>query len=175
MIKFKELTPFLDKWTYFPNGEEMPELSLEFCKLAIEESATNLALPVEVFVDQINVGGLFKKEEEACLVVRHPEHIKDYISLVFRLRTQGNMQIIQVDQLGTSKQLKKLHVDEFNRKHREERWHNSDHTISQKMLYSVGNKLGNAIATFGLNKAKVEQEKEYYQILSTILSQFSND
>lgn len=67
---------------------------------------------------QINVGSLFKKEGEACLVVRHPEHVKGYISLVFRQRTQGNMQILPVDQLGVSKQLKKLNADEFNRKHR---------------------------------------------------------
>lgn len=170
MINPKQLTP-LDKWTLHTDGEEN-RLDLEYCATMIKEQSALYAVPIHIEREQINVGNFFKKEMVDVLVLSHPEHPKDYLKFVFQIRNQGIMQIIQVDNMGQSKQLKKAGISEANAAHRQARMDSSDHTMTSKIAYQIGNRIGNAIATIGKNQAKLAAENEYYELVLGILAQF---
>lgn len=173
MIKYKELESYIDEWRYY-SDENNPRLDLEYCKTKIIEKAKEFDLPCKIDEEQIKLGGLFNKEIEECLVISHPNHQKDYVKFCFRLKNQGSVQLLTIDTLGESKQLKKYYISEDNKRFREA-IRESDLSLGQKLGAQLSNLTVSSLRTLGKNQSKIDAELQYCEFLTEILTQFKSN
>ena len=88
MIKEKELRDFRPDFQY-KNGRE---ITLDFVREKLEIAMQNASAPIAFVRDQIKIGGIFNSNTVDCLVMYHPEHTKDYFTMVMmQLFVLGNM------------------------------------------------------------------------------------
>ena len=100
MIAEKELQE-LRALTRCKNGQGT---TLQSVLAELQKRASGAGVAVQYTYDQVK-SGLFGGAGE-CLVLYNPEHRKDYVSIVVRLKEQGGQTYIAIDSYGTSKLLK---------------------------------------------------------------------
>ena len=87
---------------YTPKGDTV---TFEAIKNSIGKEAKNWGVPVAFSFDEIASGNVGDYIIEDCLVVYNPEHKHDYISIVFRIRRDGDTAYIMKSEYGTSSRL----------------------------------------------------------------------
>ncbi|MCM1178616.1 MAG: hypothetical protein NC347_00020 [Clostridium sp.] len=157
MIKDTELREFRPTVRY-QNGEG---ITLETVRDAINECAMGMGIPIAFTSDQVKSGGMFNSSLEDCLVMYHPEHEKDYFRFCIRVRRQGLYAFVSINDFGQSKQVAKAEVAEYAKQDRQ----------GKAMSYKVGSMIGQGLRTLGSNKAKLEEENNYYQCIFDIFDE----
>lgn len=154
MIKEKDLLDVFRN-VRFANGEGV---DLSAVKMALSDEADKNALPIAFYSDQIKFGGLIGGSVEDCLVLYHPEHRSDYYNLAIRIKRQGKYAFLTANSIGKSKMGGKIAVAENARADRQ----------GKSMSYKVGSMIGSAIAGSGKNRAKYEEEQNWYVMVGDI-------
>lgn len=78
-------------------------LTLSGLKDALEEKIGEYGIRVQVSFDQVQSGGLLKKQYEDCICIVNPEHQTDYFKFCIRLQKTGTMGFVYVNYYGESK------------------------------------------------------------------------
>ena len=151
MIKEKELTT--GGTIRFANGSTV---SLQSVKSAISDELDKNGVPAAFKADSVRFGGLLGGSVEDCLVLSHPDHYSDYERYVLRVKKQGNYAFVHVDTTGMSKMGAKIATADAARADRR----------GKSMSYKVGSMIGAAIAGSGKNRAKFEEEQNWYSMVN---------
>lgn len=122
---------------------------------------------VDVVIDTVKFGGLFNSTIFDCIVISNKEHKKDYISIVIVFNK--DISSMEVYEMGESKQLKKYNIKIENAELRKEVFKDSRIKLSDKIKHNIGNKIGSAIWSMGLNSQKLEIETEYYSYIYSLI------
>ncbi len=157
MIKDTELREFRPTVRY-QNGEG---ITLQIVQEAINECAMEMGIPVAFISEQVKSGGMFNSSIEDCLVMYHPEHERDYFRFCIRVRRQGLYAFVSINDFGQSKQMAKADTAEYMKQDRK----------GKTMSYKVGSMIGQGLRTLGSNKAKLEEENNYYQCIFDIFDE----
>lgn len=135
--------------------------------LYLKEKAAPVGIPVSFSFDQVKIGNVLNSYLQDCLVVYHPEHIKDYCSVVITFRNQGNILLMSFYQLGKSKNNMKL----ANRSNAKSTLISS---IFEKDPSESARQLGafvvSGIKSIGGNKRKVQEENDWYSFVYGLLN-----
>lgn len=157
MIKSDELREFRPTYCF----EDGANISLEVVQNALTAEAEKHGVPIAFYPDQVKSGGLFNKRVENCLVMHHPEHKNDYFAFCIRVRYQGSMAYVTVNDFGASKQMDKFARAEYAKQDRK----------GKDMSYKIGSMIGSGIRNIGKSKHKLEEEQNYYGAVQYILDQ----
>lgn len=150
MLKEKQLNDDLVTYKcarYCPTSE---------AKELLSDIAGQNEIPIKVEQDKIKVGGFFNSRELECLIISHPEHLRDYYRLVV-VPSAGE---VFVASMGTSKQMKKFAIAESAKEQRK----------GKSMSYKVGHMVGSSIWLLGKSKNKLEAEQNYYDALFQVVA-----
>ena len=151
MIKEKELVTGGN--IRFPNGTG---INLQTIKAAISDELDKNGVPASFTSDTVKFGGLLNGSIEDCLVLSHPNHFSDYLRYVLRVKKQGNYAFLIIDNIGTSKMGAKIATADAARENRR----------GKSMSYKIGSMIGAAIAGSGKNRAKYEEEQNWYDMVN---------
>lgn len=157
MIKSGILEEFRPRVS-FKNGDGV---TLENIQAAYTDCANQMGIPVAFYRDQVTSGGLFNSSVQDCLVLYHPDHMKDYFKFCIRISYQGIAAFVSVDVFGESKQINKAARDEFAREDRK----------GKSMSYKLGSMIGAGLANIGKNKQKLEDEQNYYRCIDALFEE----
>lgn len=157
MIKADCLREFRPTYRY----TDGTSITLETIQEAVKDAAQKYNIPVAFTNDQVKSGGLFNSEVEDCLVLYHPEHRYDYYRVAVRVKRQGTMAFVSMNDFGDSTQMDKYARSEANREARQ----------GQSLSYKFGNSLVSGIMNMGKNKNKLEEEQNYYGALMAIFDE----
>ena len=154
MIKEKELSPV--NQIRFRDGDSV---NLEAIQEALEDKADSFAIPVAFRNDQVKYGGLIGGSVEDCLILYHPEHVRDYYYYVLKLTRQGKYAFLDVSMCGRSSQLGK-----------EASAQEAKELLGRGGLssYGKGYAVGALIGSIGKNKKKIEEERNWYTMVNDI-------
>lgn len=126
-------------------------LTISEAKSRIEKITSENNIPALVEVDSIKVGGLFNSQVLDCLVIKHPEHMRDYYHIVVVIGTG----IVMVASTGNSKQMKKFATAEALKADRK----------GKSLSYKIGNAAVGSLFLLGKSKNKLEMEQNYYDTI----------
>lgn len=157
MIKADQLREFRPTYRY-QNGDG---ITLQSIQEALKDTAQKYGIAVAFTSDQIKSGGLFNSEVEDCLVLYHPEHPSDYFRFAIRVKRQGVMAFVTVNDFGNSAQMNKHLRSEANKEARK----------GQSLSYKLGNAAVSGLMNMGKNKNKLEEEQMYYGALESIFDE----
>lgn len=154
MIKEKELSSV--NQIRFRNGDN---ITLEALQEALTDKADSYAIPVAFRNDQVRYGSIISSNIVDCLVLYHPNHVKDYYNYVLKLTRQGRYAFLDVSMSGRSSQLGKEASSE-----------NVKTLLGMGNLsaYGKGAVVGSLIASIGKNKKKIEEERNWYTMVNDI-------
>lgn len=142
MLKEKQLNNDL---TTVKTGKSCSSAEL---KGMLENISGENQIPMLIEMDKIKVGGLLNSKELECLVIKHPEHTRDYYHIVVVLGAgQAN-----IASTGTSKQMKKFATAEALKASRK----------GKSLSYKIGNVAAGSLFLIGKSKNKLEMEQNYY-------------
>ncbi len=145
MLKEKQLN---DDLTTVKTGRSCTALEL---KSLLDDISAENQIPMSISLDTIKVGGVFNSKELECLIIEHPEHVRDYYRIVVVLGVgQAN-----VATTGTSKQMKKFSISEAAKAQRK----------GKSLSYKLGHVATSSLFLIGKSKNKLEAEKNYYEIV----------
>jgi len=99
VIKEKELQELRPQVRY--NGQD---ITLQSIQGRLDTTAQRCGIPIAFRFDQIRSGIVGGAED--CLVIYHPDHLKDYFHVAVRIKRQGTFASISIDTFGTSKLMK---------------------------------------------------------------------
>ena len=134
----------------WPNGDNV---NLAVVRDAIQEQADENGIPVAFGEDQVKVSGLFNWQMEDVLLMYNPEHPRDYLRFVIRVKHQGKYAFMQVYNMGGSKNFRDISKAE-------------EYDAKDDWVGGLGRKLMNSVT--GVN-SKVQEEENYYTILRDCL------
>ena len=154
MIKIDALREFMPTIKFKNAG-----ITLNWVQEKITDEANVLGIPVAFRNDQVKSGNIFNQVIEDCVVLYHPDHPKDYFNFCFRIKKQGIYEFLEINDFGESKQLNKELTKEFMKEDRK----------GKELSYQIGSMIGSGLRTLGMNKAKIEEEKQYYACIQDIL------
>lgn len=170
MIRDKDLVENLYSLKTFDAG-----ITLDTVRSAIQNTAAKYGVPVTIADDQLKVGGLLNSETRPCLLVCHPEHIKDYFKFVISLHQNSGMTFINCDTYGTSKNMNKLAARKAAGAAMKQGFKNSlkEGNWSPGMSLTAGALVSGAKAlqSLGGSKAKKEAEQNYYDAIMSIFEE----
>lgn len=166
MIKEDELQDYMPELR-IQNGNG---ITLSVIQKAIQDCADKYGIPVAFCNEQIKAGGLFKSKVDDCIVVYHPEHMKDYFKYVIKITNQGTYAFVSVREYGESKQLNKAYRRELSKQGVKNyiKGNPDDYNATGK---AIGQAIGGFIGSLGKNKQKLEEEERYYKCLDDIFSE----
>jgi len=141
MIDVAQLPEIHPVLCYTTKGDTV---TLEAIKNLIDKDARKHGVPVAFAFDEIKSGSAATPVIEDCLVVYHPEHRHDYISIVFRIRRVGDTAYIMKNEYGSSPRM--THTD----------------------MLSEAAKLRNPLRQIVEEDKELEAEKRYYLALRSI-------
>lgn len=151
MIKEKDLREFRDMVRY----RDGQGITLQTVQDALQDCADKMGIQVAFKSDQVKSGGLLNSSVDDCIVMYHPQHENDYFKFCIRVRKQGLNAYVSVNDFGQSKQMAKAGRAESYQQDRQ----------GKDLSYKIGSVIGQAITTIGSNKAKLEEEKMYYDCI----------
>lgn len=161
MIKEKELSSYRPDIQYM-NGNG---ISLQSIQNILRDTAGKYQIPINFYYDQ--VGGLLSKKEE-CLVLFHPQHQKDYCKFVITIRKQGMMAFVSFKGYGSSKNIGKLSRGGSAKQDLATAIFSKDVNESAAAL---GRSLVNGVLSLGGNKAKKQEEQDWYSCINQIINE----
>lgn len=126
-------------------------LTISDAKSRIEKITTENNIPAVVNVDSIKVGGLLNSQVLDCLVIKHPEHMRDYYHIVVVI----GRGVVMVASTGNSKQMKKFATAEALKSDRK----------GKSLSYKIGNAAVGSLFLLGKSKNKLEMEQNYYDTI----------
>lgn len=103
-----------------------------------------------------------------------PKSSERLCKVLFRLKNQGSVQLLTIDTLGESKQLKKYYISEDNKRFREA-IRESDLSLGQKLGAQLSNLTVSGLRTLGKNQSKIDAELQYCEFLTEVLTQFRSN
>lgn len=157
MIKIDELEEFRSPVRY-QNGTG---ITLQTVHDAIIKCAMNMNIPVAFTPDKVKSGGLFNSVVDDCLIMYHPKHKNDYIKFCIRVKYQGSYAYVYINAYGQSKQGAKAAIAEEGKADRR----------GKSLSYQLGSVIGEGLLTMGKNKAKLEEERMFYQCVFDIFDE----
>ncbi len=157
MLKADQLREFRPTYRY-QNGDD---INLQTIQVALKDTAQKYGIPVSFSSDKVKSGGLFNSEVEDCLVLYHPEHPSDYFRFAIRVKRQGVMAFVTVNDYGNSSQMAKYARSEANKEARK----------GQSLSFKLGNAVSSGLMNMGKNRSKLEQEQMYYDALIAIFDE----
>lgn len=80
-------------------------ITLQVVQNELQEKMAQAGIAISFYPEQVKYAGLLGGTEN-CLVAYHPDHKKDYFSIVIRIKHQGNVAYITVNVSGVSKLMK---------------------------------------------------------------------
>lgn len=166
MIKEKDLRDFRPDYEY-KNGRE---ITLEFVKEKLSVAMENAGAPIAFERDQIKIGGIFNSGTVDCLVMYHPEHVKDYFNFCIYIIYEGNDAVVCVREYGQSKQMDKAYRSEIAKKGVKD-YFRADAEDYSAIGNAIGSAIGGALGSIGKSKKKLEAEKMYYGLVHEILDE----
>jgi len=89
---------------------------LEAITPILKETLIDYKLPCTLEMAELKAGGLFNATKIPCIVVTNREHPYDYLKLLITVVKQGSVALVEVYETGTSKELKKLQIEEQKRR-----------------------------------------------------------
>ena len=155
MIKIEELRDYLPA----ARVNDASGFDLNYLQSEISKEAAQNDIPVAFYYDKVKSGNLFNREIEDCLVIHHPEHKKDYYSICIRVKRQGNMAYVTINDFGESKQINKNARAEWAKEDRK----------GKSLSYKIGSSIGSGLHNIGRSKKKLEDEQFYYDALDGII------
>jgi hypothetical protein len=138
MSELREIHPVL---CYAPKGDTVTFKAIENL---IKKEANKYGVPVAFAHDEIisdNDGSIVIED---CLIVFHPEHIHDYIKIVFRIKRDGDKAFIIKNEYGTSPRM------------------------TSTDMFEEASKLRNSFMQIVENDKELEVEKRYYLAIHSI-------
>lgn len=164
MIKEKELRDFRPDYKYDNAGA----LTLEFVQNELETAMANAGVAVAFECEQIKTGGIFNSSAIDCLIMYHPEHIKDYFKFCIYIVYEGNNAVVCVREYGHSKQMDKAYRSEIAKQGVKD-YFRVDAEDYKAIGNAIGSAIGGALGSIGKSKKKLEAEKMYYSLVYEIL------
>lgn len=170
MIRDKDIVENLYSLKTFDSN-----INLDTIKSAIQNAAAQYGVPVTFANDQLKVGGLLNSETRPCLIVCHPEHLKDYFKFVISIHQNSGMTFINCSTFGQSKNMNKL----VARKQAGAVMKQGIKNALKEGNWSPGLSLttgalisgAKALQSLGGSKAKKEAEQNYYDAILAIFEQ----
>lgn len=124
-------------------------------KERLERVGEENELPLTILQDTIKVGGMFNSRELECVVISHPEHLRDYYQIV---AIPGNGEVLAAT-TGTSKQMKKFSIAERAKEQRR----------GKSLSFKIGHMATSSLFLIGKSKDKLAAEQDYYDaVLSAV-------
>lgn len=173
MIKEKELCELRPQVKY-QNGQG---ITLDAVRSTLSVAAQQSEIPIAFSMDQVKTGGLLGSAEE-CLVISHPDHQKDYFSIVVRVKHQGTFAFVNTDSYGVSKLMKSEAIrQQINASAKESfnRVGTNDYSVinaaaSGASFVAAGVEGVRHLIKGKSDKEKMEAEKQWYAIICDFLS-----
>ncbi|MGI6012366.1 MAG: hypothetical protein ACOX8H_12875 [Ruminococcus sp.] len=169
MIKDKELVQYQQPY-YYTDGSGV---TLEAIQQTLMDSAARYQIPVQFYSDQITkgmvsgaLGALMGASGESCIVLHHPQHLKDYFKFAFTIGRQGTMAFVAVYSFGSSKNGKKMAFGGRAGNDLKNAIFNMDPTESSKAL---GRAIIGGLKGLGGSKAKKQEEEMWYAAVGHII------
>ena len=122
--------------------------SIEELTERMETVAADNQIPLTIQQDTIKVGGMFNSRELVCLVLSHPEHVRDYYQIAV---IPGDGESIAAT-MGVSKQMKKFSIAERAKEQRR----------GKSLSFKIGHMATSSLFLIGKNKDKLTMEQNYY-------------
>ncbi len=160
--------------------------TLSLVRECVEEKAEEYGASIRCSMDTVESGGWLNKVSTPCLLVYHPSHQSDYYNFCITRSAQGNTAVFQVWFAGKSRQMSKEQFQQSTRVFDG----SGARTAGLGMLgggafgigAAVGGLVGGTIragvkaAAKGFNaltmdKAALQQEKEWYGFIGSILNE----
>lgn len=172
MIQGKDLVEF-----YSP-VKVKDGLDLQQLADAAKAMASSNEIPIKVTADTVKSGSLLKSHVEDCLCISHPEHTRDYFTIVIQ---QNNGQL-QVNRYGFSKQMdKKMEKQEAKKGggtfvkglltgHQPEDGYTGNIVGAGIMMKGTAKALFHGIKALGGSKDKLKEEEAWYDAIYAIIS-----
>lgn len=139
-------------------------MTLEAVQQVLASYASRAGISLSFRREQIKSGGLFNSRMEDCVIVYHPDHMKDYFSFCIKITRQDDFIIVFVKEMGQSKQMDKAYRSELTKQGVKCYIHAGVEDY-ETMGKSRGTAIGGALGSIGKSKKKLEEEKAYYQIV----------
>ncbi len=178
MIKAQELQELWPQICY----EDGQDITLQTIQSKLNEAAQENEIPVAFRYDQVRSGLLGGGQE--CLVIYHPEHVKDYFSIAVQVKRQGKVAFISIDSFGTSKLMKAEAVRKQILSVAKVGW---DRAGDAHKDYNVLNDAASGAAFMGAaavgirhlfkggsDKQKLEEERHWYSSICGIINEIYN-
>lgn len=162
MLKLKDLEEM--GTVSFGNAQD---ITLKTIKAAIGDLAERNGVPVAFYFDEAKEGGMLSNVVNT-LMVYHPEHRKDYYNMALVLHKQGNFGSVAVFAAGTSKQMNKFYRSEKSKEA-------VGAALKGGGSGAVGAAIGGALGSLGKNKAKLQEEQLYYEIILELIGTALNE
>ncbi len=157
--------------------EDGQDITLQTIQSKLNEAAQENEIPIAFRYDQVRSGLLGGGQE--CLVIYHPEHLKDYFSIAVQVKRQGKVALISIDSFGTSKLMKAEAVRKQILSAAKVGW---DRAGDAHKDYNVLNDAASSAAFMGAaavgirhlvkgksDKEKMEHEQQWYTIICNLL------
>jgi len=154
MLKMDDLQE--ERADVFIKVEKGESLSLDDLREAVTKTAEEYQIPVAFGEDKIKSGGMFNKTEQDCITMFHPDHPTDYFRNAITMRKQGVMHYVSVYYYGKSKQLGN------------QGWSNAAGNHLREG--NLGRAALAGVMSIGKNKAKLQEENDYYHALTQIFN-----
>lgn len=173
MIKEKELQELQPEICY-QNGQG---ITLQVIQNELQEKMTQAGIAISFYLEQVKYSGLLGGEEN-CLVAYHPDHKKDYFSLVIRIKHQGNVSYITVNTLGASKLMKSNALRQQVLETAKTGWDQAGELHYNILNDAVSGAAFVGAAAIGIrhlikggsDKRKLEEEQHWYHSVCTIVN-----
>lgn len=172
MLKADQLREFRPTCEY-KGGQEV---TLERIQSEINALARQYEIPVAFEKDQIKSGGFFNSSIVDCIIMYHPEHEKDYYKFAISVSYYNKKTIVNVNDFGESKNLKKLSMRE-NAKQNAKNGAKfgilkaEDGSDMMGAILTMGKGAVGGLLSIGGSKKKQEEEEIYYNAIIQILDE----
>ena len=103
MIREKDIIENLYSFKTFDSS-----INLDIIRNAIQNTAAPYGVPVTFAYDQLKVGGLLNSQTHPCLIIFHPDHVRDYFKFVISMHQNSGMVFINCGTFGQSKNMNRL-------------------------------------------------------------------
>ncbi|MCL2353736.1 MAG: hypothetical protein FWC69_03815 [Defluviitaleaceae bacterium] len=157
MIKAKELREMRPQVRY----QDGLHITLEVVYASLYEEAHNQGIPAAFYYDKIS-HNLLGTDVEDCLVLYHPDHLKDYYKVAIRIKHQGNYAFVTVNDFGKSTSM----GNEGSKEYLKETFRQKGNT-AEKVGAAIGSGLRRLVKG-GSNRQKLEEETNWYTMVTDI-------
>lgn len=146
---------------------------------AIQDSAKTNEIPATSSTESVKFGSLLKSHVDDCIRITHPDHTKDYFSIIIH-KEKGELIIYRY---GFSKQMDKkmekqavkksggTFVKGFFTGHQPEDGYGGMFVGAAKMMKGTAGMLFHAVKSAGGSKDKLKEEEAWYDTIYALISE----